>query len=403
MKFTEFDIPENILKALKKMKFEDMTPIQEATYPMITEGKDICALAETGSGKTSACAIPLVQKVDASQKTIQGLVLVPTRELCLQYVDEISRVAAFTKTTPFAIYGGFDKGTQRAKLKHGVHILVATPGRLIDFLYDGTVNLAHVKCAILDEADELLNVGFFDDIKFIMSCILHEHQTLLFSATMAPDIKKLAHDCLRDPQHISLIQKRVSPKSIEHCFCYIHPQKKQAKLMEYFKKEKIAQAIIFCKARHIVDELTANLRKDLKDVEYIHAGLRQEKRSSIFQRFKKKKIQYLLATDVAGRGLDFSHVSHVINWNLPGTEQYTHRTGRAGRMGRKGTALSFVTKHDLPALKEIICKKKVNPVWIGEDPFNSKNKYGKEQSPKRAKVSSKKKYYSPIKKNSHKR
>jgi len=294
---------------------------------------------------------------------------VPTRELCIQYVDEIQDIAAKTKVVPFAVYGGFSKGIQVAKLNHEVHILVATPGRLIDHLYDGTIDLSEVKCAILDEADELLKVGFLEDIERVMSCILHEHQTLLFSATMADDIKRLAHDCLREPEHISLIKKQASPLSIDHYFYYIHPKDKQRELIKYCKQEKVRQTIIFCNARHKVEKVASFLRDELNDVEYIHAGREQSKRTSIFNRFKREKIKYMVATDVAGRGLDFSHISHVINWDFPEGEQYTHRTGRAGRMGRKGKAFTFVTRHELQRLRDVILKKKIVPQWIGRDPL----------------------------------
>ena len=384
MKFSELDLPSNMLKAIEMMGFEEMTPIQEATYPIIAAGQDLCALAETGSGKTAACAIPLIQKVDTAHNAIQGLVIVPIRELCIQYVDEIMMIAAGTAIAPFGVYGGFDKDIQIAKLKHEVHILVATPGRLIDLMYDGVVDLSHVKCAILDEADELLKAGFFEDIEFIMSCILHEHQTLLFAATMDDDIKKLANDCLRNPNLISLIEKRAIPKSIEHYFSYLHPKTKQAELIKYLKREKVNQAIIFCNARYKVDTLFRNIRKHLKDIQYIHAGLNQAKRTSIFRRFKKQRVRHLIATDVAGRGLDFSHVSHIINWDFPrGGEQYTHRTGRSGRMGRKGKAFTFVTKHDLSSLRELISKTKITPRWIGKDPLQQNSMTQEQKNQKR--------------------
>lgn len=370
MKFSELNLPDNIMRSLKRMGFEELTPIQEATYPLIAEGRDICALAETGSGKTSACAIPLVQKIDPNLKAIQGLVLVPTRELCLQYMKEVETVAAKTPVVSFAVYGGTQKDFQISVLNHGVHILVATPGRLIDLMYDQVLDFSHVQCAILDEADELLKVGFLEDIEFILSCIRHEHQTLLFSATMPDDIKKLANDCMRNPEFISLIKKRAAPTSIEHWFRYVHPKFKQDELIQYLKTEKAKQVIIFCNARHLVDKLFRAIKRECKDVEYIHAGLSQDIRSSIFNRFKKQRIRYLIATDVVGRGLDFSHVSHVINWNLPqGDEQYTHRTGRTGRMGRKGKAFTFITRHDLPHLSQIIQAKKINPHWAGKNPF----------------------------------
>ncbi len=370
MKFSEIDLPSNILEKLHEMGYEEMTPIQEITYPIISAGQDLCAIAETGSGKTAACAIPLIQKIDPTHNAIQGLVIVPTRELCMQYVGEIQKIAKNTTITPFAVYGGFDKEIEIAKLKHEVHILVATPGRLIDFLYSGKLSLSQVKCAILDEADELLKVGFLEDIEFILSCILHEHQTLLFSATMPDDIKKLTHDCLRNPQHISLITKRSAPESIDHYFLYLHPKYKQTELMKYLEEENAEQMIIFCNARHKVDTLFRTIRQNFKDVEYIHAGLNQGKRTSIFMQFRKRKIRYLIASDVAGRGLDFSHVSHVVNWDFPeGRDRYTHRTGRAGRMGKKGKAFTFVTKHDLPSLQELIERKQITPTWIGKNPL----------------------------------
>jgi ATP-dependent RNA helicase DeaD len=387
MKFSELDIPSNILGAIEKMGYEEMTPVQEVTYPIISEGHDLCALAETGSGKTAACAIPLIQKVDPELNAIQGLVIVPTRELCIQYVTEIQHIARRTNVVPFAVYGGFDKDIDIAKLKHGVHILVATPGRLLDYLYSGVVSFKHVKCAILDEADELLKVGFLEDIEFIMSCIIHEHQTLLFSATMPEDIKKLAHDCLRDPRHISLISERKAPASIDHYFAYYHPKDKLAELVKYLKEEDVKQALIFCNARHMVDKLHGSIRKEFENVGYIHAGLSQDKRSSVFRQFKNVKIRYLLASDVAGRGLDFSHVSHVINWSLPrGRELYTHRTGRTGRMGRKGKALTFVTRHELSDLRELIHRNDISPLWIGKDPLQENNtpqerKTGKRKRP----------------------
>ena len=212
-----------------------------------------------------------------------------------------------------------------------------------------------------------------NEIKLLLSCIIHEHQTLLFSATMAEDIKLLAHDCLRNPRHISLIKERPAPASIEHCFLYIHPKEKKQKLLQFIKKEKITQAIIFCNARYLVNKLHRMLRDSVKKVDYIHGGLRQEKRTSIISSFRRKKIDYLIATDVAGRGLDFSHVSHIINWDFPGgKEQYTHRTGRAGRMGRKGKAITFVSRHDLPALKRLLKGKKITPTWLGRHPFPAK-------------------------------
>lgn len=385
MRFDELELDPLMMKALNKMGFVDMTPIQEATYSVFKAGKDLCALAETGSGKTAACAVPLVQSIDKSIKGIQGLVLVPTRELALQYVDAIDQVSRYMEVTPFAIYGGFSKEIQRAKLKHGVDILVATPGRLIDLIYDGDISLSKVTCAILDEADELLKVGFLDDIKFILSCIVHEHQTVMFSATMADEIKSLANECLKEPEHISLIQERSAPVNLSHHFTYVHINDKYDEFLKYLKHENVDQMIIFCNARHGVDKLFKTLRKDINGVEFVHAGLSQEKRSSLFRQLKAKKIKYMIATDVAGRGLDFSRITHVVNWELPrDSEQYTHRTGRTGRNNKKGKAMTFITKRDLRSLDKLIKEKDFSPIWQGKDPLanglpkvkhGSKNKY----------------------------
>jgi len=386
MKFTELHLSPDILTSIVALGYDEMTPVQEAAYPIIAAGHDLCALAETGSGKTAACAIPLVQKIDTTLNAIQGLVIVPTRELCIQYVNEIDKVGATSGVVPFGVYGGFSKGIQVAKLNHEVHILVATPGRLIDLMYDGAVSLSQVKCVVLDEADELLQIGFLEDIEFILSCILQEHQTLLFAATMGKDIKKLVDNEFRDPRHISLIQERPSPESIDHYFEYVHPKNKKSELMRHLKEEDTQQVLIFCNARHKVDALFRDMKKEVKNIEYIHGGLSQDKRSSIYRNYRKNKISCLIATDVAGRGLDFFNVSHVINWDFPGDgEQYTHRTGRSGRMGKKGKALTFLTKRDLPHLLKLIQKLKIKPLWIGKDPLgeNALPKKGNTQKRKR--------------------
>lgn len=369
-KFRQIGLPQEVLTSIEKMGYKEMTPVQEATYATIMAGQDLCALAETGSGKTAACAIPLVQQIDTKENAIQGLIVVPTRELCIQYVDEIDKIGGGMGVVPFAVFGGFDKKIQIAKIKHEVHVLVATPGRLIDLLYDGVVSLSKVKCVVLDEADELLREDFIEDIEFIMSCMLQEHQTLLFAATMDEEIKKLTHNYLRNPVYLSLIKERAAPASIEHYFAYVHSNRKKEEMVKYLGREDVSQGIIFCNARYKVNNLFRDIRKGLKDIDYIHAGLSQDKRSSLFRQFKKKKLRYLIATDVASRGLDFTHVTHIVNWDFPdnGT-QYTHRTGRSGRMGKRGRAFTLVTRGDLSRLRELIRKRKVTPRWIGRDPL----------------------------------
>jgi ATP-dependent RNA helicase DeaD len=369
MKFTELNLKPQILKALERLEYSDLTPIQEETFPHIMAGRDIIALAETGSGKTSACGIPIVQVTDASNNAIQALVVVPTRELALQYVSAISDVAKFTDIAPFAIYGGFSIDTQKAKLTHGVHILIATPGRLIDLLCNSTLSLSQVRSLILDEADEMLNMGFISDIEFIMSCLIHEHQTLLFSATMPQGIKSLAKKYLKDPIVLELNAEQIAPQSLCHHFKQFGGHKKFSTLIEYMNDAKPAQSIIFCNSRRNCDKLLDHLKGEMDSVEMIHGGLDQSKRTSIFNRFKKMQIKVIIATDIASRGLDFSHVTHVINYDFPdGAQAYTHRTGRTARMGRKGTAVTFFSSHDLHDLKIVIKSNNIRPVWLGKEP-----------------------------------
>jgi ATP-dependent RNA helicase DeaD len=351
------------------MGYTELTPIQEQTLLHILEGRDLLATAETGSGKTSACGIPLVQRIDPGRNEIQALILVPTRELALQYVEEIDSIAKFMDVHPFAIYGGFDMGIQKAKLQSSVHILVATPGRLIDLIYQGRISLSAVATLVLDEADEMLKLGFLEDINFIISCLIHEHQTLLFSATMPPEVKHLAATYLQDPVIIELNIDQRAPQSLEHQFTMVRPANRVQFLLDYFKKEHVRQAIVFCNSRINADKLFTQLKGKVPALEIIHGGLEQQKRTSIIRRFRRLGIEVMIATDLAGRGLDFLQVSHIINFNFPqNNEIYTHRTGRAARMGRKGIALTLVSSHELHAFRRLIRVNRITPNWLGEEP-----------------------------------
>lgn len=369
MKFTELNLKPSILKALKNIGHENLTPIQEETFPHIITGKDIIALAETGSGKTSACGVPIVQSVDESKNAVQALVLVPTRELAMQYVSAISDITKFTNIAPFAVYGGFSIETQKAKLTHGVHVLIATPGRLIDLLYNSPLSLSEVATFILDEADEMLNMGFISDIEFIINCLVHDHQTLLFSATMPNEIKKLSRKYLKKPITIELNAEQVSPQSLCHEFKQFSGHRKFEMLLEYLSVNKPRQSIIFCNSRSNCDKLFGKLKKNINSVETIHGGMEQSKRTSLFNRFKKMQVKTIVATDIASRGLDFSHVTHVINYDFPlGAQTYTHRTGRTARMGRKGTAVTFFSSAELRTLRTIIKSNHFEPVWLNQEP-----------------------------------
>lgn len=375
IKFTDLNLRPDILDALDKKGYKELTPIQEATFQPIIEGKDIVGLAETGSGKTSACVIPLVQNVDPELKEIQALILVPTRELALQYIKEASTIAESSNISCFAIFGGFSIDIQKAKLRHGVQILVATPGRLIDFLYNSDeISLKAIKTLVLDEADEMLKMGFEEDVRFIISCIINTHQTLLFSATMSKNIEKITNELLTDPLKVKLNAVQKAPQSLKHYFKSVHPQNKVAEIEKYYREEETGQSIIFCNSRLGANKLYDDLKGSLKSIDIIHGGLDQNVRSSVFSKFKSGKFKHIIATDIAGRGLDFSNVTHVINYDLPKEyENYTHRTGRAGRMGRKGTALSFISNRDHDMLNRLLKDKSLDAEWIGEKPDLSKS------------------------------
>ncbi len=370
MKFSELDLKPEILAALTDMGYKELTPIQEKTFFPILSGRDVLGRAETGSGKTAACGIPLIQRIDPSLNAIQTLILVPTRELALQYVEEISRISRLTDVVPFAVFGGFPMEIQEGKLRDGVHVLVATPGRLIDFLYHTTsIDLSSVRTLVLDEADEMLKMGFIEDIDFILSCLIHEHQTLFFAATMPEEIDRLVRTYLTKPVRVELNKEQVAPQSLAHHFRLTGREDRLKALIEYVRTEKVRQAIIFCNSRRHGEKLAKELGGKLESIAYIHGGLEQSRRTSIFERFRRNEVAFLVATDVAGRGLDFSGVSHVINYDYPyRPESYTHRTGRTGRMGRAGVAMTFVTHQELGDLRLLLRTNRIDPVWHGNVP-----------------------------------
>tara|TARA_B100000902_G_scaffold236492_1_gene224039 strand:+ start:376 stop:1599 length:1224 start_codon:yes stop_codon:yes gene_type:complete len=401
MLFSDLNLPESVLKSLSEMGYEQTTPIQEKTLPPILAGKDVLGLAETGSGKTSACAIPLVSKIDYDNRNIQALILVPTRELALQYVQEVDEVAKHSQAVPFAVFGGFDMDIQKAKLKHGVHVLVATPGRLIDLIWNHRLDLTHVKTIVLDEADEMLKMGFIEDVDFIMSCMIQEHQTLLFSATMPKEVERLSQQYLVKPIRVELNRDQRAPQSLKHYFLHANRDKLKS-LTGYIEDNDVKQAIVFCNSRDKANDLFKQIQSQISSVEIIHGGLDQDRRTSIFRKFRQKKIRIMIATDVAGRGLDFSHVTHVINYDFPiNDESYTHRTGRAGRMGREGTAVTFVNKYNFLDLKRILSNNTFEAHWHGTKPDLDSGLKRKRQNSKQHKNQGRR--YKPQNKNSTKK
>ncbi|MCB1114425.1 MAG: DEAD/DEAH box helicase, partial [Chlamydiia bacterium] len=367
--FSDFALRPELIASLEKNGYKQPTGIQKEAIPLFLEGHDLIALAKTGSGKTAACAIPVCSKVDLENKKPQALVIVPTRELAYQYATETQKIGGKMGVKTFAICGGEDPGLQRAKLTNGVHVLVATPGRLIDFIYSRDVDLSEVSTLILDEADEMLNMGFYEDLEFIMQCLFHEHQTCLFSATMPKEIKKIALQHMKNPKEIKLTEQEIAPAKIDHRFVYTRADERDSKLADLLHEMNPTQCIIFCRSRVQVEKVTQYLKKKLHQVDYLHAGLSQDVRTIITNKVRSGKIRYLVATDVAARGLDFSRVSHVFIYELnKDSETYIHRSGRTGRQEREGQVISLVTHRELWALKKISEHLKEEPKCIGTPP-----------------------------------
>jgi ATP-dependent RNA helicase DeaD len=367
--FADFNLDPLIQKSLEHMQFKEPSAIQAQTIPLILEGKDLIALAQTGSGKTAACAIPICHRINTESSFIQALIIVPTRELALQYATEVQKIGKDKGVKTFAIYGGEDASLQQSKLKHGVHVLVATPGRLIDFIYSRLIDLSHVETLILDEADEMLSMGFYDDLEFVIQCLVHAHQTLLFSATMPPQIRKIAKQHMRDPVEVMLTRSQASPDSIEHRFLYCRNEHKGPSMVQAIQQLEPKQAIVFCRSRDEVERVCRGLRKTFDDVDFLHAGLSQDVRSIITGKFRTGRIRFLVATDVAARGLDFSGVTHVFIFHLADDpETYVHRSGRTGRQDRQGMVITLVTDRELRALNRVLQHIKREPIWIGPPP-----------------------------------
>ncbi|WP_246367026.1 DEAD/DEAH box helicase [Paraliobacillus salinarum] len=339
------------MKALEKMGFEEATPIQGQTIPLGLEGKDVIGQAQTGTGKTAAFGIPMIEKIDKNQRKIQGLVVAPTRELAIQVSEEIHRLGKFKGVRTLPVYGGQHMERQIRALKDGPHIVVATPGRLLDHIRRRTINISNVHTAVLDEADEMLNMGFIDDIRDILKAIPEERQTLLFSATMPKEIREIATTLMKKPEEVKVKAKEMTVSNINQFFVEVNEKQKFDTLTNLLDIHAPELAIIFGRTKKRVDEVTEGLHARGFRAEGIHGDLTQGKRMSVLNKFKNGRIEILVATDVAARGLDISGVTHVYNFDVPqDPESYVHRIGRTGRAGKGGEAISFITPREMPHL-----------------------------------------------------
>lgn len=362
-KFSNLAINDLIIQSLSNMGFEEPTPIQEQSIPPAMEGKDLVGQAQTGTGKTAAYGIPMIHKILGSyaEKT-QGIVLTPTRELAIQVAEELNKIGQYTDVRTLPIYGGQDIGRQIKALKKRPQIIVATPGRLMDHMNRRTIRLDDIKIVVLDEADEMLNMGFIEDIENILQDTPAERQTLLFSATMPKAIQALAQRFLKDPAMISIKAKEVTVPLVEQYYIEVQDRQKFDVLCRLLDIQSPELAILFARTKRRVDELSEALKKRGYSAEGIHGDLTQAKRDSVLRQFREGIVDILVATDVAARGLDISGVTHVYNFDIPqDPESYVHRIGRTGRAGQTGLATTFVIPREIEHLRliERVTKRKI--------------------------------------------
>ena len=362
-KFEELNLSSSVIKAIKNMGFEETTPIQEQTIPLVMEGADLIGQAQTGTGKTAAFGIPMVEKVTADIGKIHSLVLTPTRELAVQVAEELNKIGQYKGIKTLPIYGGQEISRQIRALKNRPHFIVGTPGRLLDHINRKTIRLDSIEMVVIDEADEMLNMGFIEDIEEILSEIPTKRQTLLFSATMPERIRRLANNFMNEPELIKVAAKEVTVPNIEQHYMEVKEKQKFDVLCLLLDIHSPELAIVFGRTKRRVDELSEALSKRGYLAEGLHGDLTQAKRDSVMRKFKNGTIEVLVATDVAARGLDITGVTHVINFDIPqDPESYVHRIGRTGRAGKTGLALTFVTPREIGHLQTIerMIKKHIN-------------------------------------------
>ncbi|MGO4595037.1 DEAD/DEAH box helicase [Leifsonia sp. 2TAF2] len=353
--FSDLGLDGPVLKALKDVGYETPSAIQAATIPLLLEGRDVVGLAQTGTGKTAAFALPILSRLDLSQKTPQALVLAPTRELALQVAEAFESYASHLKGVHLLpVYGGQGYGVQLSALRRGVHIVVGTPGRIMDHLDKGTLDLSQLKYLVLDEADEMLKMGFAEDVETILADTPSDKQVALFSATMPPQIRRISKKYLNDPEEITVKSKTTTSANTTQRYLVVsYPQKVDA-LTRILEVENFEGMIVFVRTKNETETLAERLRARGYSAAAINGDVAQAQRERTVDQLKSGKLDILVATDVAARGLDVERISHVVNFDLPiDTESYVHRIGRTGRAGRSGAAISFVTPRERRMLTSI--------------------------------------------------
>ena len=368
LRFDELQLDERILRAVADMGFEEASPIQAQAIPVQMEGRDIIGQAQTGTGKTAAFGIPLLQKVDPKSKKLQAIALCPTRELAIQVADEIRRLAKYmhgVKVLP--IYGGQDIVKQIRSLKDGTQIIIGTPGRVMDHMRRKTVKFDHIQTVVMDEADEMLNMGFLEDMETILSQLPEERQTVMFSATMPQAIADIAHKFQKEPVTVKVVKKELTVPKVTQYYYEVKPKTKVEVMCRLLDMYAPKLSVVFCNTKKGVDELVQALQGRGYFAEGLHGDLKQIQRDRVMNSFRNGRTDILVATDVAARGIDVDDVEAVFNYDLPqDDEYYVHRFGRTGRAGREGIAFSFVVGKEVYKLRDIqrYCKTKIIPQAI---------------------------------------
>jgi ATP-dependent RNA helicase DeaD len=352
--FGSFDICTEILEDLRHHGFENPMPIQEQAIPELLLGRDMIAQAKTGTGKTLAFAIPIINGVDAKVKKPQALIIVPTRELAHQVAEEFRKLGYKKRMMVATVYGGVSIQQQADKIRKGANIIVGTPGRLLDLLNRGILSLDEIQHLVLDEADRMLDMGFIQDIKKIISKTPSERQTMLFSATIPDEIVELASDITRNPIRASTGEDELLVEEIDHCYYEVTRKNKLDSFFKILAMEKPEAAIVFCNTKRWAETMVNLMRKRRYNAESLHGNMTQKQRDNVMQAFRNKKFRYLIATDVAARGLDIEGITHVINYDIPmDPSNYVHRIGRTGRAGAAGKAITLIDSSEVRSLWDI--------------------------------------------------
>lgn len=352
--FSDFNISEPILRTLEGLGYTEPTEVQEKVIPAVLQKTDVAVKSQTGSGKTASFGIPICELVEWEENKPQALILTPTRELADQVKEDITNIGRFKRIKAAAVYGKQPFAYQQAELKQKCHVVVGTPGRVLDHIERGTIDLSRIEFLVLDEADEMLNMGFIEQVETIINKLPKQRTTMLFSATLPENVEKLQRKYMIDPEHIEIASTRTLTDQIEHSLIVTEEKRKFALLRDVTIVENPDSCIIFCRTKDNVDFVMEQLEKHHYTCDKLHGGMLQEDRFEVMNDFKRGEFRYLAATDVAARGIDIDSITHVINYDIPlEKESYVHRAGRTGRAGKTGKAITFMTPHENKFLAEI--------------------------------------------------